>query len=832
MAKVLHYREHAQREHLVLDGDSVALAVRDGRLDPNKGPTDVCAVALVPNGRFVAGTIFGKLFSGSCETFEITAESQKSHPQPVTSIAVLLNGTVASASMDCYIAIHDPVTGKQLAWEVAHEKGTTTLLALSDGTFVAGSADGEISQRNQEGAPDRDFESSDTLPVVAFSELPNGTLASATSRNIRLWDLKFGLCTRQVDVYSAAALTHLNGFLIVACSDGRVELRKLANGKFTYGFGASQGHCTRKYFSTTAEGNLVIADATTLRVMEIPKEARSVRPELVAITHHAELTLCATTDRGLLGVHRGFLCTIEDGVRTQIPRELATIRAIVLREQIPRKLTKITAIALLPGGKFAVGTEKGTLEFWDGKAFVASDGSAHRGPIVSIVVLTSGLVVACAEDSWLSTFDPQTGKQLAFEYGNPGYTTALLALDSGGFVFGTNRGKITTVNLDANLTFLTVDSEPVRCFADLPGNTLASATNDCVRVWDTAKGRCLRKWYHRGCSHMVFWSGVLAVARDDGLVEGRDTLSCRVVFEMHETSELPLHLSVSAANNLVLATSMQAVTWAPTQSKAEPEFELFDKSYQVKCVDRQKAKLTALFVTGDEMVQVEESKVYEDDVTCIVVVDTTHIFGTRQGDVHIPDKSQKWKASSMAIEAMCELPEGRVAIATRDGKLCIWKHALGTFKVVLHGPAAITALLNVSGGLLCAVGKNIMRWNGKTFHTFQRMHTNSISSLALLGNGQCVSGSRDSTVRFWDAVSGECLETLTLHTAVVALAVIEDGMLAVGFEDSSVNIMDPNLREWVARVHKSVLGRVLIAAAPDNKLVVADNLAVTTYQFF
>lgn len=834
MAKVLNYSEHPRCEQLVLDGDSVALAVRDGRLDPSKGPADVCAVALLPDKRFVAGTIFGKLFFGSCETFEITAESQKCHPQPVTSIAVLSNGTVASASMDCYVAIHDPLTGNQLAWELAHEKGTTALLALSKGTFVAGSADGEISQRNQEGVSERDFESSDTSPVVAFAELPDDTLASATPDIVRLWDLKFGTCTCQVAFYSAAALVCLHGLLVVACSDGRVELRKIVNGKFTYAFGASQGHCTKQYFSTTAEGNLVIADATTLKVMEISKELRSVRPELVSITYHAELTLCATTNRGLVGVHRGFLCMIEDGVRTQIPRELATIRAIVLRAQIPRKLTKITAIALLPGGKFAVGTEKGRLEFWDGKASVASDGSAHRGPIVSIVVLTSGLVVACAKDSWLSTFDPQTGKQLVFEYGNPGTTTALLALEGGGFVFGTDRGKITAVNLGANLTFMTVDSESVRCFVELPGNTLASATNDCVRIWDAQKGRCLRKWASMGCSCMVFWLGALAVARDDGLVEGRDTSSCKLMFELRQTSEPPLHLSVSRGKNLVLATSVQVVTWEPTQAQSmpQPEFELFDRSYQIKRVETQQVKLTALHVTRQgDIIQGEESESDEDEVMCIVAVDDTHIFGTRQGDVHIPQKSEKWKASSMAIEAMCELPEQRVAIATRDGRLCIWKHLVGTFKVVLHGPAAITALLAVPSGLICAVGKNIMRWNGQTFHTFQRMHTKAIPSLALLDNGQCASGSRDNTVRFWDTVSGRCLETVTVHTAVVALAALDDGMLAVACDDGSVRIMDPHLREWVARVHRSVLGKVLLAAAPDNKLVVADSLAVTIYQF-
>jgi WD40 repeat protein len=79
---------------------------------------------------------------------------------------------------------------------------------------------------------------------------------------------------------------------------------------------------------------------------------------------------------------------------------------------------------------------------------------------------------------------------------------------------------------------------------------------------------------------------------------------------------------------------------------------------------------------------------------------------------------------------------------------------------------------------------------GPTPHTLKG-HTGSIYSLAFSPDGHTlVSGSRDTTVRLWDAATGELLQILEGHTdAVWSLAFAPDGRtLASGGRDAAVRL--------------------------------------------
>ena len=64
-------------------------------------------------------------------------------------------------------------------------------------------------------------------------------------------------------------------------------------------------------------------------------------------------------------------------------------------------------------------------------------------------------------------------------------------------------------------------------------------------------------------------------------------------------------------------------------------------------------------------------------------------------------------------------------------------------------------------------------------------------TLALLENGQLVSGSRDQTIEIWNTASGVVLNTLSGHTnEIVALAVLSNNCLENGARDSTIKIWD------------------------------------------
>ena len=67
-----------------------------------------------------------------------------------------------------------------------------------------------------------------------------------------------------------------------------------------------------------------------------------------------------------------------------------------------------------------------------------------------------------------------------------------------------------------------------------------------------------------------------------------------------------------------------------------------------------------------------------------------------------------------------------------------------------------------------------------------------MKALAVLPDGRLASGSDDSTIRLWDQASGSCLAVFEGHQdSVNALAVLPDGRLASGSDDSTIRLWDP-----------------------------------------
>lgn len=82
--------------------------------------------------------------------------------------------------------------------------------------------------------------------------------------------------------------------------------------------------------------------------------------------------------------------------------------------------------------------------------------------------------------------------------------------------------------------------------------------------------------------------------------------------------------------------------------------------------------------------------------------------------------------------------------------------------------------------------------SAEAFHRMLEGHSDEVRALALLTDGRLASGSEDSTIRLWHPVSGLCETTLEGHTdAVIALATLADGRLASGSKDDTIRLWHP-----------------------------------------
>ena len=61
--------------------------------------------------------------------------------------------------------------------------------------------------------------------------------------------------------------------------------------------------------------------------------------------------------------------------------------------------------------------------------------------------------------------------------------------------------------------------------------------------------------------------------------------------------------------------------------------------------------------------------------------------------------------------------------------------------------------------------------------------------VALLPNGNCISGSRDNSIKVWDRLTGECLFTLSGHTDTVrGVTVCPNGDVVSASTDRSLRV--------------------------------------------
>lgn len=98
-------------------------------------------------------------------------------------------------------------------------------------------------------------------------------------------------------------------------------------------------------------------------------------------------------------------------------------------------------------------------------------------------------------------------------------------------------------------------------------------------------------------------------------------------------------------------------------------------------------------------------------------------------------------------------------------------------------------------------------------------HNGWVNCLAVLPNGLCVSGSEDKTLRVWDLESGKCLQLLEgHHGAVTCVSCLPDGQFISGSKDCTVRIWNPKTEKCVRVLsgHSKAVNCVVAVPAKSN----------------
>ena len=163
---------------------------------------------------------------------------------------------------------------------------------------------------------------------------------------------------------------------------------------------------------------------------------------------------------------------------------------------------------------------------------------------------------------------------------------------------------------------------------------------------------------------------------------------------------------------------------------------------------------------------------------------------------HVLNQSDGWKGQEqLASQLLARLADDGREAGRLRGQSVAWLHKAG-------GAPPLAASL---------VGHEALR---RTLPA-----DSGVNALAVLPDGRLASGSDDSTIRLWDPASGSCLAVFQGHQKRVnALAMLPDGRLACGSFDRTIRLWDPVSGSCLAVFQGHQGGVYALAVLPDGRL--------------
>ncbi|WP_233849334.1 DUF4062 domain-containing protein [Paraburkholderia sp. HD33-4] len=510
-----------------------------GRLQSQTGPEihALCAQA----AEYLARNAGLRPLTDSLRSAESLHRTLEGHTGPVSALAVLADGRLASGAWDHTIRLWNPASGACEATLEGHTSGVSALAVLADGRLASGSSDHTIRLWNPAGGACEATLEGHAGPVSALAVLADGRLASGSGDNtIRLWHPASGVCEATLEGHakSVSALAVLaDGRLASGAWDCTIRLWNPAGG-------TCEAMLDHTFWVSTlavlADGRLA-SGAWDFRIRLWNLTSGVCEAPLVG---HAVSALALLADERLASAGAdktikvwnlaGGMCeaTLEghtstvDALAVLADGRLAsgsgdhTIKlwnpARGVGDGMPEGHTDaIFALTVLADGRLASGSHDHKVRLWNPASGVCEATlEGHTNQVSALAVLADGQLASGAWDSTIRLWNPASGACEATLEGHPGPVFALAVLADGRLAFGSGDNTVRLWNPASDVCEATLEghTNQVSTLAVLADGQLASASLDnTIRLWNPRSGACEATL--EGHSDAVFALAALADGR-------------------------------------------------------------------------------------------------------------------------------------------------------------------------------------------------------------------------------------------------------------------------------------------------------------------------------
>ena len=481
----------------------------------------------------------------------------------------------------------------------------------------------------------------------------------------------------------------------------------------------------------------------------------------------------------------------------------------------------VNCVAAVPGDLVATGSYDETVRIWHAAtgAHVATL-EGHKASVSALAMLPDGRLASGGADETVRLWDLSTRACTAvLQHADSVY--ALAALDGGCLASGCDDSNIYLWNPTSGTreALLKGHTDSVLSLAALPQGLLASGSSDMtVRVWNVAARTCgpvLR-------GHTSLVTGLVALP-DGRFASGTDGDEDVIrVWELQAAVAATTLGSGSAAGG-GRARDAAALAAAPTPVPAPHGVGAGaaggDESAPVY------PGWTGGQLTGHCVAQLKHG----GDVSGLAVVRGMLVSGGEYTDhLHVWDPRTGQIMATMAGAGgfrIAALSGGRFATAADFAPTAaVWDAATATriYELQGHRGCGVYCVASVPGDLVATGGSEstVCIWHAATGAHVATLegHTSAVLALAILPDGLLASGGFDCYLRLWDLSTRTCSAVLLHDSVVFALAALEGGCLASGCGDNMIYLWNTTSGEREAQLEGHTDAVVSLAALPQGLL--------------